>query len=145
MNMAILIVPMKLAQSKVSKKHLDFENQSIQILKIAHWILENHHHILIYKWASFEFCAEVLIFLMNFFSLNKVFRRFWHNKNPAHFKFEDQKLISITISQSFVKIGSKTKKIYSQDIFCKQTADTLFQLSQKVISQFCSKFQRMFL
>ena len=47
--------------------------------------------ILIYKWASFEFCAEVLIFLMNFFSSNEVFQRFWHNKNPAHLKLEDQK------------------------------------------------------
>ena len=36
--------------------------------------------ILIYKWASFEFCAEVLIFLMNFFSLNEVFRRFGTTK-----------------------------------------------------------------
>ena len=54
-------------------------------------------------------------------------------------------LMGTTISQSFVKIGSKTKNFYYQDIFCKQTADTLFQLSQKPLSQFCSKFQRMFL
>ena len=49
-------------------------------------------------------------------------------------------LMGATISQSFVKIGSETKNFYCQDIFCKQTADTLFQLSQKVLSQFCSKF-----
>ena len=53
-------------------------------------------------------------------------------------------LMGATISQSFVKIGSKTKNFYFQDIFCKQTADTLFQFSQKPLAQFCSKFQRMF-
>ena len=44
-----------------------------------------------YKCLSFEFSAKVLIILKNFSSLNKVFGRFWCNKNPKYHEFGDPK------------------------------------------------------
>ena len=48
--------------------------------------------------------------------------------------------MSTTISQSFAKIGSKTKNFYSQDIFCKQTADT-FNYLKKPSLNFAQNFR----
>ena len=39
--------------------------------------------------------------------------------------------MSTTMSHSFVKIGSKTKKNINRTFFCKQTANTSIQFSQK--------------
>ena len=67
-------------------------NEISLLLKIDHQILENHHHILIYKGIGLEFSAEAMIYPMSFFPLIEVFRRFSMQKIHVYLKFGDPKL-----------------------------------------------------
>ena len=87
MNMAIFIIPMKSAWYKVSNKHLNFEIRSSDTREPP-----SYTHI---QTSIFEFCARAMIFLMNFFSLIEVFRRFSMQKKPEHLKFGDPKFSKI--------------------------------------------------
>ena len=54
-----------------------------------------------------------------------------YQPKPDHFRLGQYSCLLHTISQSFIESRSKTKENYSQDIFCKQPADTFIQFSQK--------------
>ena len=68
-------------------------------------MLENHHHILTYKWASFGFCVEVLIFLMNFFFIKLGISKVLAAKKSHVFDFWGSKIF-----KKFLSVENCSKK-----------------------------------